>query len=300
MHVPNREKCGLCEKFIYIHDVILVCNLDYKVYHAKCLKIDNDTALELQNINDWYCPLCIKANLPVHNFPTIENKMTYCHCCNQQISNSRHRISNCVFCDNSCHYSCLRMPYFCCNSCFETQHFELNSADALNTLFDQIVFNPYNEGIDNDKNHFFDDEIDNYCDSIKHANNTLASCKYYDINNLPFNDIVGTSFYFNNIDGFQSNFNEFRNQISNLQNNFDFYCFNETNLKTGMSHDYTLENYNSHFLYSIDGKNKGSGLAIYYRKNLKFTVNKSLTFRNSYFECLGGNLNVILVLSMLL
>ena len=49
---------------------------------------------------------------------------------------------------------------------------------------------------------------------------------------------------------------------------FDFYCFNETNLKPNGSHDFEIENYQSHFLHSIESKAKGSGLAIYCRKNL--------------------------------
>ena len=43
-----KEKCELCHKFIYIHDIALVCNLDSKIYHAKCLNIENDIAIELQ------------------------------------------------------------------------------------------------------------------------------------------------------------------------------------------------------------------------------------------------------------
>ena len=75
----------------------------------------------------------------------------------------------------------------------------------------------------------------------------------------------------------------------NCDSNFDFYFFNETNLKVGRKHDFKLENYESEFLYSIDDKAKGSGLAIYYN-NLKFTINKSLCIRNSYFECMAGKL----------
>ena len=40
----------------------------------------------------------------------------------------------------------------------------------------------------------------------------------------------------------------------------------------------------------IEDKNKGSGLAIYYRNNLKFTVDKSITMRTQHFETLGGKL----------
>ena len=61
----QKEKCELCQKFIYTHDVALVCNNDYKIYHAKCLKIDRDVALEIQNSSDWYCPCCLKSMFPL-------------------------------------------------------------------------------------------------------------------------------------------------------------------------------------------------------------------------------------------
>ena len=72
---------------------------------------------------------------------------------------------------------------------------------------------------------------------------------------------------------------------------FDFYCFNETNLKAGVAHDYEMPGYNFEPLYSIDGKSKGSGLAIYYREDYKFIRNKSMTTRNDSLESIGGKLN---------
>ncbi len=55
-------------------------------------------------------------------------------------------------------------------------------------------------------------------------------------------------------------------------------------------HDYEIHGYTSHHLYSIQEKYKGSGLAIYYRDTLNYKSEKSLTFRNDFFECLGGKL----------
>ena len=61
----NREKCELCNKSIYSHDVILVCSNDSKTYHAKCLKIDRDIAFEIQQTPDWFCPNCLKNAIPL-------------------------------------------------------------------------------------------------------------------------------------------------------------------------------------------------------------------------------------------
>ncbi len=104
---PAREKCGLCNKNIYTHDVILVCNLDYTPYHAKCLKIDSDTALELQSCEDWFCPKCIEDILPIHYADIIHDRDMICYCCNNIVSKSRHQISQCVFCDKLFHITCL-------------------------------------------------------------------------------------------------------------------------------------------------------------------------------------------------
>ncbi len=147
---PAREKCGLCSKNIYTHDVILICNLDFKAYHAKCLQIDTDTALELQSHENWFCPNCIEHILPIHCADIVQESDTVCYCCNKIVSKSRHQISHCVFCDNICHTSCLHLPYMNCSNCQEPQNLDLSSADILNALFDRVIFNPYNE-IDDEK-----------------------------------------------------------------------------------------------------------------------------------------------------
>ena len=291
MHKSNlREKCELCQKPIYTHDIILCCNLDQKSYHAKCLKIDTDTALELQIMDDWFCPVCIEKILPIYIVDQPASDPEFCRSCNKSISSRRHRVSRCIYCINSFHDFCLRsQPYLCCEHCYEHHNLGNKNAAALNSLFSTVLFNPYNEVLENEKNRYFDDEIDEYNTTIETANRTLSLCKYYDFDNLP-HQFIGTSFYFNNIDGFRSNFDEFKSQLIKAQEKFDFYCFNETNLNAGTRHDFEIDKYNSEFLHSIAGKAKGSGLAIYYRNNLNFSVDKSLTYRNNFFECLGGKL----------
>ena len=292
-----KEKCELCQKYIYTHDYILVCSTDNNTYHAKCLKIDNDTALELQKQPNWSCHLCLRNIFP--NFDdseSVDNEKNKCYSCQKIISNTRQRVTHCIFCNNKCHYNCVTKPIFACYHCNKTklENSLSDEPDDLNLVFNDTLFNPFkdlhSEDGDNEKNRFFDDEIDEHCETVEFASKLLNDCKYYDSEHLPFSKFQGTSFYFNNIDGLQSNFLEFKNQILNTEINFDFYCFNETNLKSGILHDFEIENYNSEFHYGIQGKNKGSGLAIYYRKNLKFNITKSLTMRNEYFECLGGKL----------
>ena len=300
-HNPPRERCELCQKQIYTHQIILTCNLNYKSYHAKCLNIDNDTALELQSDDQWFCPCCIASILPVNILHLeSEHEAICCFSCSKIISPFKHRVTTCHTCKNICHYTCLSKcsstPV--CAFCYQTRidhATQPNSsmADDLNSLFESRTFNPYNEVIDDekmDKNRFFDDEIENTCETVQIARNVLQNCKYFNIDSLNENLNDGTSLFFNNLDGFQSNFYEFRNQISNLNVSFDFFCFNETNLKSEIMHDYEIDGYKSYHLHSIPDKLKGSGLAIYCRNNLKFKAENSLTFRNEFFECLGGKL----------
>ena len=277
MHkISSKDKCELCQKFIYTHDIVLCCNLDSKIYHSKCLKIDNDVALELQNSPDWYCPCCLKSIFPYFDLNNTSVEINSCQCCKKIISNKRDKVIDCRSCQKKCHYNCIRKPLFICNFCEHRRSLNFSeSSNDLNIEFRDTCFNPFNffENDDDDKKYFFDDDVSDYCETTELAAKVLNKCKYYEPSELKSSAFLGTSFFFNNIDGFQSNFVEFKNQLLNCDCNFDFYCFNETNLKKGRSHDFEMNNYVSKFLYSIDDKAKGSGLAIYYRNNLKFTIN---------------------------
>ena len=67
-----------------------------------------------------------------------------------------------------------------------------------------LNFNPFN--LDSDDNfNTFDDSM---CDTLNCANTILQSCSYYEpVNRVTVDDSL-SKFYFNNIDGFKSNFNE--------------------------------------------------------------------------------------------
>ena len=232
---PPRERCELCHKQIYTHEIILTCNLNYKSYHAKCLKIDNDTALELQSDDKWFCPCCIASILPVNILiHETEHEAICCISCSKIISPFKHRVTTCQICKNVCHYMCISnfSSTPSCTLCYQAKHRDATQsnysmADDLNSLFATRTFNPYSEVINDEeteKNRFFDDEIEDTCETVQIAKNVLNNCNYFDVDSLNDNKLNnGTSLFFNNIDGFQSNFYEFRNQISNLNVSFDFF-----------------------------------------------------------------------------
>ena len=255
----NRERCGICDKFIYTHNLVLVCNLDNKPYHAKCLKICNDTAYELQQSSNWFCPHCLEGMIPFFNCSTPEYIVEKCRVCDKHVSKTNHKIAHCTLCDVICHYNCL--TNLLCTRC--------NNLICNNSEFNlfndfSMHFDPYTvEDID-DNDYYFDDDVDNHIDTAQIAKDILKNCTYYNSDSIPLiSQLKNTTFYFNNIDGFKSNFNEFLNNKINHKIKFDFYCFNETNVKENEPHDFDIESYNCEMLYAIDNKSKGSGIAVY-------------------------------------
>ena len=150
MHSPQAEKCELCHKSIYKHNVILVCSNDSKSYHAKCLKIDNDTAYELQKLPDWCCPLCLKDIIPFFDADSGSNNeiVVKCYSCLKLISPTRHRIAHCNFCDNICHQACIIKPLSACKHC--ESRININSLDDdesidFNKIYSDLLFNPFDD-----------------------------------------------------------------------------------------------------------------------------------------------------------
>ena len=67
-----------------------------------------------------------------------------------------------------------------------------------------LSFNPFNLDFDDSFN-TFDDSM---CDTLNCANTILQSCSYYETTTEGSTDDSLSKFYFNNIDGFKTNFNE--------------------------------------------------------------------------------------------
>ena len=149
-----------------------------------------------------------------------------------------------------------------------------------------LNFNPFN--LDSDDNfNTFDDSM---CDTLNCANTILQSCSYYEpVNRVTVDDSL-SKFYFNNIDGFKSNFNESLINIKSLNCVLSLIAFCETNLDEDDIHNFNMTDYNAEHLYSIPGKKKGSGLSIFSHKTNLFRRISSLTIRNKFFECIGGSL----------
>ena len=144
-----------------------------------------------------------------------------------------------------------------------------------------------------------DFELDDHLDTLSTASDILEKCAYIDLPNFDheFSAISTSSshigFYFLNIDGFKTNFDEFTVNHSSLINTFDIICFAETNIDSSDLNRFTLGNeYLCLDIPKLPEKQKGSGLAVFYRKSLKLTLVENLCKygTNSRFQILGGKL----------
>ena len=131
----------------------------------------------------------------------------------------------------------------------------------------------------------FNDFDDSMSEALNMANNILVNYNYSDADKLP--NISGnlSTFYFNNIYGFKTNFNEALVNINFIKTKPSLIAFCETNFKQDAIDDYEIKNYNSEHLYAKHNKSKGSGIKIYYKNSHLF---QRIDVRNNYFECMGG------------
>ena len=300
-YMPNysydsKERCSSCEKYIYLHDIALICALDNKAYHSNCLKISNTCAYELLYQKDWLCPDCLRQLFPFYDYEVqqdiIQHKLLYCVCCFKPISRLNHITVCCSKCTMVMHKTCQRDNL--CDKCFvETAE----SNNPQNSYGDTRSFEPFQYIFQNDNDKLHDpDSSDNDTTVISNAQMVLDSCKMLsidayvrEISHLHDNDRKHISIFSLNINGFKTNFYEFlATKINLCETPFDFYCFCETNVKEDEPNDFHIDGFRNTNLFAVSNKHKGSGLSIYYTSHLDFMPNNHFTVRNDMFEALGG------------
>ena len=106
-NTQSKDICRKCNKYIYTHDFIVVCHIEGLAFHSKCFKLENDTALEIQQQDDWACPDCRANMFPLINQDcSINNTLLTCTACEKFISNTRHKIITCLTYSSIVHSSC--------------------------------------------------------------------------------------------------------------------------------------------------------------------------------------------------
>ena len=64
-----RERCNICDKYIYKHQHVVVCALDGNIFHGSCLGFNRDTCFHIQSgtVPDWFCPDCAREIFPFYD-----------------------------------------------------------------------------------------------------------------------------------------------------------------------------------------------------------------------------------------
>ena len=107
----------------------------------------------------------------------------------------------------------------------------------------------------------------------------MNSCKSYtlkDIDSLTNEIEAKFPILFNNIDGAASNFDSFTTKLGLCRTEFSIIGVAETNLDEEHGKLYNLPGYKPEFQSKFYGKTKGSGLVIFLKDNLIYSLLESL------------------------
>ena len=123
-------------------------------------------------------------------------------------------------------------------------------------MYANYAHKTFSVDFDSDKN--YDNFHDSMFDALSTTQSVLDSCNYCDINELSTCNVDKsfTTFYFNNIDGYKTNFQESLINIKSMKKLPSIIAFCETNLKIDDPDNYNISEYNSDIfmLYMIKVK----------------------------------------------
>ena len=148
---------------------------------------------------------------------------------------------------------------------------------------------------DNDK--FYDDEGASEDIIIQSISRVLDTCKPYTVQDLnkitrelnkdPENtNKIQFSSLFLNIDGNKTNFNSFCIELKRIEHTFPVIGLAETNIDPELKNLYHIPGYNSFYQSTVDGKSKGTGVALYVHENFNASIIEELSFCNEDIETL--------------
>ena len=197
-----------------------------------------------------------------------------CHC--QKSINIGHQFFECTQCNKILHAKC----------------FKLSKSEVINDNFycanckTNVIqrYNPIKCLLGDDVD---DDEND---PEIVLTSQILENCKNYSIHefNSELSEKLTDSegMFFINIDGNKSNFDSLSTELSRVNYDFPIIALAETNIDPDESSVYQLENYISFYQNTYEGKNKGTGVALYVHQSLNAVVNDPASKITSNFESL--------------
>ena len=112
----NRKPCNVCNKSVYLHQPLLLCENCNVVFHGKCLGISNYDIFNLQQTN-WWCSSC------------SANNNLKCYACSLKILLTTEKFEICKNCFLPVHKNC--SFYKTCLNC-------INDFKPTNMKYDAI------------------------------------------------------------------------------------------------------------------------------------------------------------------
>ena len=88
-----RERCNICDKYVYKHQHVVVCALDGNIFHGSCLGFNRDTCFHIQSgtVPDWFCPDCAREIFPFYDsIADLSHIPCACKFCTQNNNTVQH------------------------------------------------------------------------------------------------------------------------------------------------------------------------------------------------------------------
>ena len=148
--------------------------------------------------------------------------------------------------------------------------------------YDIIRYNPYYDEYESNDDRFYESEITGYTEMFDSLSELLENCRPYSSNELKQTlDKIDTlaqeksidsfSTYFQNLDGNETNFDNFVCSMAATDYKFSVVGIAETNIDPSEKDLYKLDNYNSCYQNKKEGKKKGTGVALYIHNKYSYT-----------------------------
>ena len=220
-----------------------------------------------------------------------------CGPCKKSISIGQ-SILECELCFTAIHTKCYK------KACFTPHNGSWTCKACIGDA--SLRYNPYPiQDAEQDK--FYDDDSA-YDDTVIHKiSQVLQSCKSYNVQDLnklicqskqlsanedtvqpTSNKLQKTQFssYFLNIDGNKSNFENFNIELKRLEHNFTAIALAETNTDPYLQNLYQIPEYNGFYQSTLQGKSKGTGVALYIHDQFNAEQLEEQSFCNPDIESL--------------
>ena len=215
-----------------------------------------------------------------------------CDCCKGNILIG-HRFLVCDKCTKIIHKKCYKKSKFAkhnleqiCPTCIS------NTPKRYNPF---VEYCNMQDNTESDSDHFYDREFHNEITTLHEANQILNNCKNYLSKSMETlkNDVTtdfSTLFY--NIDGNKSNFDSFISELSATNMKFSIIGIAETNVdKDDLASLYKIDHYKSFYGEKIQGKSKGTGVALYVHDALSAVENEKFSLISPNMESLFITIN---------